>query len=160
MKQKKLLKVRFLPKFVSCNLQALLFFVFSITFLGTFLIQDHGQLLNIAWDSVKNRKIADNVTDSTVWGSWVQRCIWWDWMSLAELSMFGFGWSAIEPVCQYCVDNHLRCDCIFIACPITIKAKANKAYPIFDGKCCPVFSNNLIGNVSLGMYFISQINSF
>lgn len=84
-------------------------------------------------------------------------------MSLAELSIFGFGWSGIEPVCLYCVDNHLRCSPVIVYLLHVLsplKQKANNAYPIFDGKWCPVFSNNLIGNVFLGMYFISQINSF
>lgn len=82
-------------------------------------------------------------------------------MSLAELSMFGFGWSGIEPVCLYCVDNNLRCSPVIVYLlhvQLSLKQKANKAYLIFDGKWCPVFSSNLIGNVFFGMYF-SQRNS-
>lgn len=40
--------LRFMPfAEIICDLQALLFFVFSITFLSAFLIQDYGELLNI-----------------------------------------------------------------------------------------------------------------
>lgn len=93
--------LRFMPfAQINCNLQALLFFVFSITFLGAFLIQDYGELLNIPWDIVKNREVAGNMTDTTVSGSLVQRCIWWICMNLAELSMSGFGWSGVESMCQ------------------------------------------------------------
>lgn len=76
--------------------------------------------------------------------------------------MFGVGWSGIEPMCLCLVGNHLRCS------PVTVyllhvlpplKQKAGKAYPVFDGKRCPVFFNNSTGNVFLGMY-LCQINSF
>lgn len=57
--------------------------------------------------------------------------------------MCEFGWSDIKLVCLFCVGNHLiiiiNVDLLHVLS--LLKQKADKAYPVFDRKHCPVFSS-------------------
>lgn len=62
---------------------------------------------------------------------------------MAGLSMCEFGWSGIEPMGLYCVDNNLiiiiNVDLLDVL--LLLKQKTVKAFPVFDRKHCPVFSS-------------------
>ena len=80
-----------------------------------------------------------------------------------SLVCLGLDGLTLSLLCLYCVDNHLRCSpvIVFLLHVLSpLKQNLNKAFPVFDGKYCPVFSSKLIENVFLGMYFSSRINNF